>query len=178
MSLLLIGLDEERGPAVVGRLLQEGDIVGVIEEHHERAPIWRELGAHVALGSPSDPDLVERAAQHARSIVIFASDPTNAPVVLDGVLEGARLTPGEAARVIYLSDDDDPAARATLDASAFDYVMLRVGRRGRFVRRGSVVTVEDLAEAVSAADDLAGEPRLSIDLTSDEGWRALHLDPR
>lgn len=177
MSILLIAPDEERGPAVVKRLLDEGDVVGIIEDDPRRAAMWRRLGAHVAVGSGADADLVERAAQHARSIVVFGGRPAGEEE-LAGVLQGARLAPGGAARIIYVAADPSPRTRSTLRASAFDYVLLRSGGRSGWIRRGAVVSAGDLAEAVSAADDLAGEPRLEVDLTQPDGWRALALDER
>jgi hypothetical protein len=97
--------------------------------------------------------------------------------LLEGIFQGARLAPGETARILYVTSDEDPAVREALDASAFDYVVLRAPRRSRW-RRTPTLTPADLADAVNAADDLAGDPRLDIDLASAEGWRALGLDPR
>ena len=168
MSILLIGLDEMRGPAIVERLVSEGDIVGVIEEDPRRGDLWRGLGAHVAIGTGVDPDLVERAAQHARSIVVFASAPDHAGL-LEAVLEGARLAPGEPARILYVTDELGRDERRVLEGSAFDYVVLRTGRRGGRLRRTPEVDPTALAEAISAADDLAGEPRLVVDITQAEG---------
>ncbi|MDQ4095623.1 MAG: NAD-binding protein [Actinomycetota bacterium] len=176
MSILLIGLDEERGPAIVRRLLDEGDVVGVIEDDARRSDVWRALGAHVAVGSGRDPDLVERAAQHARSIVVLARGGHDAEV-LAAVLQGARLAPGGAARIVYVTDESRPEENSILEASAFDYVVLRTGGRRGFIRRGRAVDPDDLAEAVSAADDLAGEPRLDVDLTDPAGRSALALGP-
>lgn len=177
MSVVLIGADEEWGPAVVERLLNEDDIVGVIEEELGRRDLWKGLGAHVALGSAADPDLVERAVQHARSIVVFEGDPQRSTEVLEAVFQGARLAPGETARILFVTSGPATTAGGALDASAFDYVVLRVPRKG-LLRRSSSVAPADLAEAVSAADDMAGDPRLHVDLGSPEGWRALGLDPR
>ena len=175
MSVVLIGADEVWGPAIVERLRDEDDIVGVIEEEPGRRDLWRDLGAHVALGSGTDPDLVERAVQHARSIVVFER-PAGRGELLDGVFQGARLAPGETARILYVTSDEDAAVREALDASAFDYVVLRLPRRSRW-RRAPVLTPADLADAVNAADDLAGNPRLDVDVSSAEGRQALGLDP-
>lgn len=176
MSVLLVGLDEERGPAVVAKLLAEDDIVGVIEEQAGRGDKWRDLGAHVAIGSPDDADLIERAAQHARSIVVFEHDTERARQILAAVLEGARLVPGEAARIIYVADAPPREIVDALRGSAFDYVLLRLGRRGRLVRRRPTLEPEDLAEAINAADDLAGDPRLDVDPAHPDGRRALGLE--
>ena len=177
MSVLLIGLDEDSGPALIRRLLDEGDIVGVVEEDRSRAELWRKGGAHVATGSSSDPDLIERAAQHARSIVVFVHEPTVAETRVAAVLEAGRLAP-ETPRIIVVGTPPDQVAEM-LRGSAFDYVVLQMGRgRRRFLRKGPRVAAEDLAAAVSAADDLAGTPRLDVDLTSAAAWTELGLPAR
>ena len=51
------------------------------------------------------------------------------------------------------------------------FVALSTGRRGFLPKK--TVEPSDIAEAVSAADDLTGEPRLLVDLTSEEEWSKL-----
>ena len=167
MSLLLIGLNEEYGPALVKKLVAEGDVVGVIEHDPRRAETWRGLGAHVAVGTPMDFDLVERAAQHARSIVVLA-DLWDDPVpIVDPILAGARLAPGERARMIFVVKRSDEVGEA-LAESEFDFVVLETGGARSWTGRSKKPAAEDVAEAVNAADDLAGSPRLVIDLTDSE----------
>jgi hypothetical protein len=60
-----------------------------------------------------------------------------------------------------------------LEVSGLEYVVLDAGRRGFLPRKGPDMPA--LAAAVSAADDLAGEPRMVVDLTTDEGWRTVGL---
>lgn len=176
MSVLLLGLDEVRGPALIRRLIDEGDVVGVVEEDRERGEKWRQQGAHVASGSSSDPDLIERAAQHARSIILFAQDAV-AETSVAAVLEAGRLAP-ETPRIIVFGVPSDPVLEMLRD-SAFDYVVLRTGRGGRrLLRKQPLVAPDDLADAVNAADDLGGNPRLDVDLTDPAGWSALGLAPR
>lgn len=171
MSILLIGLDEDRGPALVTKLVGEGDIVGVIDPQDDRGDRWRQLGAHVAKGQADDADLIERAAQHARSIVILESSQTEPAPIVEAVVQGARLLPGEAPRVIYVGDNG--AVVETLGATGMDYVILRAGNRRTLWPRASAPSAADLAEAVNAADDLAGAPRLELDLTTADAWATL-----
>ena len=173
MSILLIGLEDELGPALLERLLEEGDVVGVIEEDAARAARWRELGAHVASGQPTDFDLVERAAQHARSIVVLDFRLANALEVIDAVLSGVRLVPGEAARIIVVASSSDPAVGEALTNSEFDFVILRSARGRSWIRSGSKIKSESIAEAVNAADDLAGSPHLDLDLSAPASWAML-----
>lgn len=175
MSVLLLGLDEQRGPAFIRRLLDEGDVVGVVEEDPARAAQWKRAGAHVASGSPADADLIERAAQHARSIVVSLSERGASEAVVAAVLEAGRLAP-EAPRII-VAGSPSSEIEEMLRGSAFDYVILRLPAR-RVLRRVPVLPPEDLAEAINAADDLAGSPRLDLDLTSEPGWERLGLAAR
>ena len=175
MSVLLIGLEDVLGPVLVERLLGEGDVIGVIEEDGDRAARWREVGAHVASGQPTDFDLIERAAQHARSIVIVEFRLNDPREVIEAVLMGARLVPGEAARIIFVTTSREPAVGENLARSEFDFVILRVPRGGSPARQRSKLKTESIAEAVNAADDLAGSPRLDLDLRDPESWVALDV---
>jgi hypothetical protein len=64
--------------------------------------------------------------------------------------------------------------------SGLDYVLLRIGASAArfvpFVGRKRA-RVPALAQAIDAADDLAGNPRLDLDLTTIEGWAVLGVDP-
>ena len=153
MSVLLAGLEPELVAAVTRRLAAEGDQVRVVAPAGETYP-----GAHVATGEPGDDDLVERAAQGARTIVAGADGRAAA-------LAGAARAGVDRAVLIDGDADEVP--------ESMSWVLLVTKRR---FRRG--VGTADVAEAVDAADDMAGEPRLVADLTTDEGWRALRLDPR
>lgn len=78
------------------------------------------------------------------------------------------------ARIIYISTGESRAMK-TLESSGLDYVFLAIPVKRAGLRRTlrQVVAVERVAEAVSAADDLAGELRISLDLTDDEAWERL-----
>jgi hypothetical protein len=173
LSVLLVGGEGALAEEVVRRLVSAEDEVRVIEQDPEAASRWRSLGAHVALGSAADPDLVERAAEYARTVVVFDRGPEWRQEVLAAVLEGAG-----SARVVLCSESADERIAAALAESGFDHIVLRTRRRSRWPLRTVTVSAQDLAEAVDAADDLAGNPRLDLDLGSPEGWRALRLAPR
>ncbi|HEX2295221.1 MAG TPA: hypothetical protein VHN37_07930 [Actinomycetota bacterium] len=153
MSVLLVGLDAELVTAVTRRLTAQGDQVRIVARSGEPVP-----GAHVAVGDPGDDDLVERAAQGARTIV--AGEEGRAAALAGAARAGVD-------RAVLVGGD---AAGAPASMS---WVLLVTKRR---LRRG--VAPADVAEAVDAADDMAGEPRLVVDLTTEDGWRALRLDPR
>lgn len=157
MSVLLLGIGPELAPVLIRRLLEEGDQVrAILPAGSDPAPF---SGAHVATGDPGDDDLVERAAQGARSVVLGRG--------VDVPLEAAAR--GGVDRVILLDGDVASAP------DGMSCVALVTSRRGFGRRRGPAPAA--VAEAVNAADDLAGEPRLVADLTTDDGWRALGLDP-
>lgn len=153
MSVLLAGLDPQLVAAAVRRLTAEGDQVRVVAGVGEAHP-----GAHVAVGSPGDDDLVERAAQGARTIVAGIEGRA-------GALEGAARAGVDRAVLVGGDAEDVPASMS--------WVLLVTKRR---LRRGP--SHDDVAEAIDAADDLAGEPRLVADLTTAEGWKTLRLEPR
>lgn len=153
MSVLLTGLEPELVVAIVRRLTGEGDQVRVVA----RAGTTYD-GAHMATGEPGDDDLVERAAQGARTIVAGTEGRVAA-------LAGAARAGVDRAVLVGGEAEDVPGSMS--------WVLLVTKRR---FRRGP--GADDVAEAVDAADDMAGEPRLVADLTTEEGWRALRLDPR
>ena len=174
MSVLLMGLDDDFGPVLVRKLVGEGDTVGVIDTNEDRAMRWRQLGAHVAKGSPEDADLIERAAQHARSIVVVEPTEIDPTAVVAAVVQGARLVPGEAPRIVYVGEN--ASAHGILTSSGLDHVILRRGRRRGLSLRSSKPSAAELAEAVNAADDLAGAPALVLDLATPRAWAALGLE--
>jgi hypothetical protein len=173
VSVLVIEPDAVNGRAVVERLIAEGDDVGVLVGDSMRAQEWRALGAHVAAGSVDDADLIERAAQQARSIVLF-----DAPQeTVSAVVQAARLVGRPLPRIIYCTTRRDSRARELLGSSGLDYVsiIVPVARRGLRRRKKQEVEPESVGEAVSAADDIAGEMKLEVDLQGREGRAALGL---
>jgi hypothetical protein len=173
VSVLVIDPDETNGLSVVELLVSEGDEVGVIVADPSDAGAWKKTGAQVAIGSSADPDLIERAAQHARSIILFDARPDT----VETVIEGARLVGPVPARVVYCSTGIHDV-RAELESSGLEFVLLTipVERVGLRRRRRQAVNPDSVASAVNAADDLAGELRLRIDLADDDAWRRLGLE--
>jgi hypothetical protein len=169
VSVLVVAPDATNGPAVVEQLVGEGDEVGVIVGQAGAGDRWRSLGAHVAVGPSDDPDLIERAAQHARSIVLF-----DAPAsVVEAVVEGARMASASPARIVYCSTAPGDVEEM-LRASGLEYVILSIPmQRAGLRRRGQTVSPSVVAEAVSAADDLSGDVHLALDLGSKTDLAAL-----
>jgi NAD(P)-dependent dehydrogenase (short-subunit alcohol dehydrogenase family) len=172
MSVLLIGADAELGAALIRRLIAQDDEVRVIEVDDRAAARWRSLGAHVAAGENTDSDLVERAAQGVRTLVLFDGE----AAAVQPVVEGASLA--RVDRLVLCSSDPQNDAMASIRASRIDYVVLRtaVGRR-RFWGGPNQLSDEIIAEAIDAADDLAGEPKLDLDLRQPASWQQLGLEP-
>jgi nucleoside-diphosphate-sugar epimerase len=171
--LLLVGLEGDTGEALVTRLLGHGDDVRVVESDPRRATRWRALGAHVAPGDPTDPDLVERAAEGVRSIVVIERGDAELRAVVEAVAIAARSS---GARVIVGASVVDAATRAVVIDAGIEHVLLSTSgaRRSPWARRAGV---RSAIAAIDAADDLAGEVRLDLDLTQPEAWSALRLPP-
>jgi NAD(P)H-binding len=172
MSVVLLGPPRGTGDAVIQRLRSQGDEVRVIEAEPEQADRWRSLGAHVAYGSVDDADLIERAAQNARTIVLFEIDDRMADL-LNAVITGASQTSVD--RVILVTVGPAIACVELLRSSGLDYIVLHTPRRRAMFRRGEPAA-EAVAEAVDAADDLAGHPRLELEVSHPAAARALGLN--
>ena len=173
MSVLLLDPPEARGEDIAAKLLSEGDEVSVVVRTQAVGASLKRLGAYVAAGDPEDPDLVARAAQHARTIVVFDDAGGR---ILDAVAEAASLLPS-APRVVVVSPSITDETIGRLRRSPLDYIALRVPSPPRFrLRRKQSVSNELVAEAVNAADDLAGEPRLELDLETAAAWTELRLE--
>jgi CheY-like chemotaxis protein len=174
LSVLLIEPDDTNGPAVVRLLVSEGDDVGVIVGDGATGDRWKAIGAYVAAGAADDPDLIERASQHARSIVLFDATLD----VLNAAIEGTRLAQRSPARIIYCATGGVQGVDQALKASGLEYVLLAVpiARVGFRRRTKQAVDPTVVAEAVSAADDISGEVRLEVDPVTSAGREALALD--
>lgn len=171
MSILLIRAGGRIGETLARRLRAQGDEVRVVEAAEEPAEAWRRLGVKVAPGSDDDADLIERAAQGVRTAVVFDGKSGAAGDVIEDVVAGIAAAGVE--RVILCGRRPDPSTVDAVRTSGLDYVVLTVAG-GRFSRKR--VSVEAVAEAIDAADDLAGSPRLELDLTRKESWAALGLN--
>jgi nucleoside-diphosphate-sugar epimerase len=165
MSILLIGDPGSVGEILVRRLIAQGDEVRAIATDADSGDLSGH-GVHIARGPDLDADLVERAAQNVRTLISF--DPSNE--VMEPVVEGARAARVE--RVIVCAAAVSPSARERLRTSELDYVVLEAPRRGR-LRKG--LSDEELAEAIDAADDVAGPLRVELDLLEAASWKPLKL---
>lgn len=161
MSLLLVEPPVAVGEATVRHLVGEGDEVRVLVRDKDQSATWKAVGAYVAAGDPSDDDLVERACQNVRTIVVF--DMPAIPLVA-----GARAA--GVGRVISVT------GRPIDPVPDLEHVALVVGRRRWWP--GSGYSPEDVALAISAADDVATVPPGPVLLAEPRGWRALKLEPR
>jgi uncharacterized protein YbjT (DUF2867 family) len=165
VSLLLIGIEGDAGEAIVRRLISQGDEVRVVEDDPDASKRWKSLGAYVARPDYDMTDLVERAAQNVRTIVI-GEDAGKERDQVQSILEGAGLAGVE--RLVMYSGSPVAAVVDAIRESRLQYLVLST--------RG--VSAEDLAEAIDAADDIAGRPRLELDLTETASWVALGFSDR
>ena len=169
MSILVIGLPDDVTACLIERLIEEDDEVRVLAR--DDAEPWRARGAHIARGAEWDADLIERAAQNVRTIVLGDAHGEDPATFLATALEGARWA-AQTIRMVVVGVPGDSALKA-LKASDLDYVLLTLPRVG-LLRRGTIDPAR-VAEAIDAADDLAGNPRLELDLGTPDAWRALRL---
>jgi hypothetical protein len=172
VSILIVEPDENLGPALVARLVSEGDEVRVLIRDRSGASRWQALGAFVAIGDPLDADLVERACQNVRTLVVVFPGRKRSASMLHELLAAADAA--GTGRVVVCTSDPPAEIVSVLEAASLDYVILDAGRRGFLPRRGPDMTA--LAAAVSAADDLVDRPRMVVDLTRPEGWAALKME--
>jgi hypothetical protein len=173
MSILLVGLAEDLMPPLIRRLTEEGDEVRVLEADEIASDRWRSLGAHIASGPQWDADLIERAAQNVRTIAVGDRHDRDPTELMEALVEGGELASRDMRLVVV--GDVLPRALSVLRDSKLDYVILGPPARHRLLGRRSSLPPERLAEAVDAADDLAGEPRLELDLGDERAWRELKL---
>jgi hypothetical protein len=171
LSLLLVGLEGALGEAVITKLREAGDDVRVVEPDEGAARRWAALGAHVARGSPLDADLVDRASHGVRTVVVFLHSRAHPPAELLAAVLGEGARPGF--RLVACAASLPADARDAIESSGVDHVIL-VGAATRWSLRRRV-SVERLAAAVDAADDLSGTPRLVLDLGRAEDRAALGL---
>ncbi len=167
MAVLLIKPPHDVGPVLVGRLVRQDDQVRVIDDPDDGEP-WRRMGAHLAWGDPSDLGLVATAALGCRTIVAFSEG---------GLIQAAAAAQAACVeRVVAVLEAAPPAHERA--SWGIDHVILMSGnQKKRWGVRGRGVSPEDLAEAIDAADDLAGHPRLTLDLGEPTSWGWLNLDP-
>lgn len=167
MSVLLVGNGGELAGLVADRMLAQGDEVRAIAVEGDLETLATR-GVHIARGPFFDADLVERAAQNVRTVVLFD---TTEEVVGD-VIEGARAA--RVDRIVRCSTTAQEPVRKALRDSGLEYVVLQMPRKGRF-RKG--VPDGAIAEAIDAADDMGGRLRLELDLNERDAWETLKVEP-
>lgn len=171
MSVLIVALELELARTLTRRLVAQGDEVRVIATRDDEAEAQRSLGAHVARGAHLDADLVERAAQNVRSIVVGEVEAE----VMSEILEGARVAHVE--RIIICTARRLGRSLDLIRESPIQYVVLAYRKESAFRRRSSHSN-EFVAFVIDAADDLAGEPRLELDLNAPSTLEMLGFESR
>jgi hypothetical protein len=174
MSVLLIGLGKELTPVLVTRLVAEDDEVRVLERNEDVTNEWRDLGAHIAGGPRWDADLIERAAQNVRTIVVGEAHDEDPRELMEAVVGGGGFA-SRTMRIVLIGEPGE-AVLDIVRASSLEHVVLGVARRGLLGRKPAI-DPSQIAEAIDAADDLAGNPHLELDLATPDAWRTLRLVP-
>jgi TrkA-N domain len=169
VSVLLVAPGKV-GAEVIARLVAQGDEVRVVEGNPQAAERWRNLGARVAQGEADDSDLIERAAQNCRTVVLFDEEYELASV-LEATLKAIVHTTAD--RVVLVSAGPELRCLELLRASGVDYISLKMKHRRLLARPPSFPVA--VAEAIDAADDLAGNPHLELDLADPAAAAALLL---
>jgi NAD(P)H-binding len=175
VAVLIVEPPEDLGAALIERLVAQDDEVRVVAGNELLSRRWKALEAHVASGSGTDVDLLERAAQDVRTVVMFWR-PGQDEQALGTVIEAMQLAGVER---LVIGTEGSPKLSALLP-SDMDHVILGspsfTVRRRRFLGAiRNLPSVQRLAEAVDAADDLAGHPRLELDLQDPAAWERLGL---
>lgn len=174
MSVLLVGLGEQLTDAVAARLLEQGDEVRLVLAEEAGRERWRARGIHVAVGDMADDDFAWRACMNVRTVV--AGDRPPVVGALREALAEVLRKAGVGRVVVVGAGEPDGLVGALQGEPELEYVVLRFRRRGLLGPKDAVGPRE-LAVAIDAADDLAGTPHLDLDLTHDDAWGALRLDP-
>lgn len=158
---MIVGRGEAE-PVVARRLLDQGDEVRVVVADPAEKPAWVALGAHVAVGDPTDDDLIERAGQSARTLVLFDGH-ANDPATVRAATKAAAAAGIE--RLILCAPDVSQEISVLVEDSRTSYVILSYGRR---LSLKGKAPLERIAEAIDAADDISGDPRLAVDLRDED----------
>ncbi|MFN2488974.1 MAG: hypothetical protein ABR529_04420 [Actinomycetota bacterium] len=157
---------------LIARLIDQSDEVRIVETERDAAARWRALGAHVAVGSPVDADLIERAAQYARTIVVIDDGVNALEATVSAAIEGGLLA-SSGVRLVVCAGTIAASIAATIERSGLSYVLLRTGAGA--ARRRRRISRTAIAAAIDAADDLAGEPRLDLELDTAVAWSELDV---
>jgi hypothetical protein len=174
VSVLIVAGDPQIEGLLAKRLVAEGDVVGVVVESDGMAEQFDVGAAHLAVGSRTDEDLIERAAMHARTIVVYeeTGQPAYREIVTAAVAAAERL---DGVRMVMWGPEHSREAVESVRLSGLPYVIIRTGKLRSRLRR--TIPAEAVVEAIDAADDLAGDVRLEVDLARAEDWVRLKLEP-
>lgn len=169
MSILIVGDESSLAESLVRRLRDQDDEVRAIHAGPIAATGLAGLGVHIARGPYLDADLIERAGQNVRTVV--AIEPP--PEILLEILAGMRAA--SIPRLVVCGRAVDPAVAGAVRGAGLEFVIMRLPPKS-LLRKG--LSDNDVAEAIDAADDLAGSPELELDLAEEVAWDALRLDHR
>ena len=163
MSLLIVGLALEVTLELIPLLIGQSDEVRIVESNPSQIERWRSLGAQVARGVPDDDDLIERAAQNVRTLVVGDDAKLE-------TLEGARRA--GVGRVVCLGRSFDSHQ---IGNQIDEYVILRMSGKRRLGGKGKL-SAPDAARLIDAADDLAGDVKLDLVVGDASTWTRLGLE--
>ena len=169
MSVLLVGVDDHLGAATARRLIGQSDEVRIMLDSPRDRDVWRERGVYVAVGDIEDEDFVWRAAGGVRTVVAGAERLAGSAGAV--LVAGARRA--GVGRFIVLAVGGRPEVPETLMEEGTELVVLRLPKK-KLLQRDRLMP-EQIAEAVDAADDLAGSPHLDLDLSESDAWAELKL---
>ncbi len=175
MSILLLGLDDDLVQVLSQRLIRQDDEVRILVTGGASEKGYEGWGIHVARGPHlDDADLIERACQNVRTLVIGDRvQPLNSEVV-EAIVSGAKAAGVDRLIVVGPQSESELLDRA--GAARLEFVMLRTPKAG--LLRRSRLDLEDVAEAIDAADDVAEEMGDELDLSDPAAWERLKLVPR
>lgn len=169
MSVLLLHLEPELAVTLTRRLTAQADEVRWAGDEKDAAAV-RDAGAFIARGDITDDDFIWRASLGCRTVVFMSE---RAAEELAAIQKGAGNA--EVERLICVAPELPASLHDRLSAGSLEYVIVLTGGGGWLARRK--VSVEQLAEAVDAADDKAGPLHEVVDLTEPVGWLRLGLTP-
>ena len=171
MSVLLVGVEDRFAAAIASRLIEQSDEVRIMLDSPVGRERWRERSVYVAVGDAEDEDFVWRATGGVRTVVAGAERLSG---TAGSVLAGGAKRAG-VGRFIVLAADSEPGLPHELIEEGADLIVLRLPKKKLLSKEK--LSPADVAEAVDAADDLAGSPRLDLDLSEPDAWRELRLSP-
>lgn len=170
MSILLVGLPSDLGTVLARRLIAQDDEVRVLSTENDGLGDPPDAPVHLASGRYlDDADLIERACQNVRTLVL--GDKGSIDAAITEIITGASAAGVE--RVVVCAPSPSTEVTAALKGATLEYVVLATGKKSLLSKRA--ISLEAVAEAIDAADDIAGPVRLELDLTRAEGWDPLRL---